>query len=137
MKNNDRVLVLKDKYSTRIFRASTEEELHQSSLKILQSKVDNGYISPPENTFDGYLYSPRMPTFSQEEIAKLPDGEIKDIAIKERRLYDDFRLEREDNERLWNKVQSALQNKNGKDAFRIIMSRRDYEYEGIDFVDLE
>lgn len=139
MNSNDKVLVLKDKYSTRIFRASTEEELNQSSLKILQSKVDSGYIINPEEVDKDMeeLFAPKPPTFTQEQLSKLPDGAVKQAAIKEIQRYNEHLSEQKENERLWNKVSAALQNRDGKAAYRIIMSRNDYEYEGLSFIELE
>lgn len=137
-KTTPTILLLKEKYGTQAFRASNDEEIEQSSLKILQDKIENGHINNPDADPEmEEIYKPATPTFIKEQILKLPDGDVKTAAQKEFDRYQTYLDNKEYERNLWNKTQVALSTQDGKLAWNIINSRKSYEYEMFELVELQ
>lgn len=126
------VLVVKEKHCTRYMKAGTVEELYVSALKLVNERIDPDYQ---------WYYKPDKPdtenVLSEEQIKALPEGRVKDLAVKEfKNVKYDF-AQYEDDLAFWNAVQECIKKSDGKLAYALLMNHRDYEYESIEFVNLE
>lgn len=127
-----RILILHEKHGTYYWPAETDTELYHSALKILTGRfMQNAYYYEPDK--------PRNNSeLSLEEINKLPnDSKIKDFAIKNYisyiknlKCYDSDLL-------IWEDINKAVKEKDGKLAWQCLRDRSDCEYERVKLAKLE
>lgn len=125
------VLVAEEKHCTRYLRAGNLQELEASALKLLKERFDEGY----------WYYEPKKeptaPAISKEAAEKLPEGNVKKLALQEIRQYERALAENADARDFWTQLKKALDEKDGKLAYKLLHARRDYEYENVEFETLE
>jgi hypothetical protein len=117
------VIVCREKHGTPIYDATSEEKLLKSCLSILKHRNDSGWYFKPDK--------PRPPKdlLSDEEIAKLPEV-YRTAQIKMKNVYSSDLLYYERDLKIYEGIEAALKEKDGKKALAVLLNRSDYEYEG-------
>lgn len=132
-----RILVAKEKHDTRYFDARSEHALGESALKLLKERIDPqyGYITDPGPVED---WTKGEETFTDEEIAALPES-LRKTAIDKRRRYKAEVRTWEEFKQDWLDAKKAVRTKDGALALDVIKRRSDrgHEYETIRFDYLE
>ena len=123
-----KIAVFTEKHGNRYMKASTDEELQESCLKVLRERMADGYwyYDPDE---------PTKPVCSREDAEKLPDP-FRETALEAWKIYDrKFRQYKKDEE--WLKAaRDEIENSKGW-AAKLLGRRRDCEYEGFEIVKVE
>ena len=120
-----RILVLEEKHGTAYLDASTEAKLYEAALSVVKSRLH------PEWGFYCEEDPPEPVGVTQEDIDKLPDGTGKNALVKQLATY---KRELEEYERInenYANAKKAVETKDGKLAWRILLHRSDWEYEGV------
>jgi len=140
---SSKIIVCKEKHSTRYWDASTQEALHASSLAILKYRFENGVYYEPEY----YGSAPGQLTYELElELAIVDD--LPDCATKTAALEHIQKQMKDDDERYyrfmqsgveWRAIKRAIETNDGALACRILQLRddRECEYEGFEVEELE
>lgn len=125
------ILIAKEKHGTRYFDASTPELLAESAFKLLKERWDDGYWyfldDPPED----------KDILSEEQIAALPTESLRNQESQKRKNFlrelDNWQNSVEEYKVIENCIQNRLKDK----AWKILRSRRNYEYENVELETLE
>jgi len=130
------VIVLKEKHGTRYYWALTREERNASALAILTERWNNGnsdyYYDPFKNKQES-----AKPELTLEQVNALPDGKIKQMALKEHNTSDRRRRQQLEAEELYLEIKRAVEEEDGQLAWSALSWRGDYEYEGFYIEHLE
>lgn len=110
-----------EKHDSTRFVILNDEELDAVCLYMLQERLRQGYWyhKPKE---------PEQPTYTKEEAENLK-GPAREAALQELKTYTSAKRRHEDNGDEWDQIQKTVKNKDGKEAFNILRSRSDHEYE--------
>ena len=137
------VMILHEKYSTRVFEAGNDAALFKSCLKILKERMapDYGYIYDPveeqKSCEESGLYGAPKPEITRAEAAQLKDRSIREMALEKWNEYDREQAQFRASCDQYNRAKEAIANQDGAMAYKILCERSDYEYEGFDLVELE
>jgi len=123
-----RVIIVSEKHGDRYLKASTPEEIQASAYKILCERwEDDWYLKP-----DGPEYYDVLPP---EECAQLPAiyrvKEEEKMALNGKRKKNYMKEMKE-----WEAIKSEVESPAGR-AFALLRRRGEYEYEGVEIVDVE
>ena len=135
IKTGPRVLIQSWKHGKNYYDA-TGRNLGPAALEALQFSVEAGYIWSVEDT-KKYIKEPAPPDLSREQIAALPDGEIKQFAEKQVQRYERDIEDRREAILQAEQTERALANRDGRLAWKILQERSDYEYEHVFLEQLE
>lgn len=127
------LMIVKEKYATLYYLINSPEELHAVSLKILTRRNDEGYWYPDKS--HEYADEERELRSAMANLAAGGHGEgftaydtlklrLASAAMAHR---DEERLNRQRDE-----IDAAIATGDGRAAYRVLMDRRDYEYEGFE-----
>ena len=123
-----RILDVRSKHGTSYYDASTDNKLYKLALQILRSRHGKGLYSAGT--------PPKEPPATREMVQNWPQGAMRTAAEEAWKQYDraqsDYKW-RQDFER---EVDEALRNKAGKDAWNLLVSREDHEYEELALIDV-
>jgi hypothetical protein len=125
-----KVLIWKSKHGDLYYDASTSEALRASALEILKMNFEVGWY--PSYTHPDDSEWVKKPELSQEQIDDLPDGEIKEAAIKQAKDYHRSLAEFMENEKFLTQVRKSLEENDGDLALSLLKRRNGYEYECFD-----
>lgn len=123
-----RMLVVKDKYSATYYHVPTIEKLKQACLYILEERQKEGCYPEAEDS------QPTPPELTEEQIAALPEGEIKKLAQEQHARYHDSLRYHEEAQIETKAIKNALATKDGLLAFSVLLERASYEYEGFEIL---
>lgn len=124
------VLVCEEKHGTRYLKAGTKEELLASCLKMLIERYNERWYYKPEAPS-------KKPSVPLEQAQALPDGALKNMALREHDDYKRAQMYYEDDVAQFAVLEEAIKTKNGYLAYQALHHRRDYEYEGFEVHSLE
>ncbi len=107
-----------------VLDASTPELEQKAFLKLFN------YLDENWEVYAGLkeLKEPKKPSLTQEQIASLPEGELKRVALAEHERYPDVYREYKKEERQ-KSLYALAKSGDAVAAKRLLESRRDYEYE--------
>jgi hypothetical protein len=118
------VLVCHQKHGDIYYNAPDDAALCKAALSILKERLEDGYwYNDPADEL------PANPNMTDEQIDALPAGRIRDTARQEMTNYHVAVQEQGDAISMWKDIHRAIEENNGKLAWRILRDRRDYEYE--------
>lgn len=125
------VMVATEKHSTRYMNALTKEALFASALKLLKERYKAGYwyFEPDEVT--------EKPAVPMEQAKALPEGALKNMALKEHEVHKRALQQYEYDKQLFQNIKDAVKANDGESALEILLSRGDYEYERVTLENLE
>lgn len=124
-----KLIVLKDKHENGYYLVTDVESVWRWALHVLQMRVNDHYIREPEE--------PRpVEEVPDDVIDKLPEA-MKKKALSDKQANKSLMKRHQRYVEIWNDVQTALAEKNGALAFKVLDDRRDHEYEGFSFERLE
>jgi hypothetical protein len=116
-----------EKHDTCAYNALTREDCYASALEILEQRfADSYYYKPSPDS-----YGCTEPELSKEEIAKLPDGSIKQAALQQWKRVERNKSAYEYDLVGYQEIECAIENQDGRLALSILIDRSDYEYERI------
>lgn len=120
------VLVCHEKHGQLYYHAPNDAALCRAALSILRMRLEAGhwYNDPTDEL-------PPNPNMTDEQIAALPAGPIRDTAIREVARYRSAVREQGDAIEMFADIKKAIEENNGKLAWRILRDRSDYEYERV------
>ena len=119
------LLILKEKHDVVFFLVSDEEELFRIALRVLTTRHQSGYWYGPDTNPEPKI---EMPI---EAIEALPEGETREmVEAVHRSQRRALGLWKKTNAE-WERIVDVVQRKDGADAWRVLESRSDYEYEGV------
>jgi hypothetical protein len=130
---------VKDKYSEYFYIVNKPQDAYDVSLRILTERLNEGYwYHEPTvpDTFEEYFLN--LFGITVEEAAVLSKlklsfqayGSASGLLARYRRIYkDDLNSKAE-----FQIIKKAVLEKNGKLAYRILLSRSDYEYERFEII---
>ena len=127
-----RVMILTEHHGKVYLDASTEERLHRAALSVIRGRfgVQSDYYGLGEEE----LREPKKP-FTEEQFANVPDS-LRQEADKQMATYrDEMRLYQARNNEA-NLILKALQEKDGKLAWKILKSRSHYMDESVEIVEV-
>ena len=121
-----KIMCFQEKHGNRYFICNSLEDVFQVSLKVLTSRLADGYwYDEPEG-------EPTHPPYMLEQAEALL-GSARDAALKELKGYQQACKEWLEESLEWHNIQEAVSNKDGKLALCCLYQRKDYEYEGYEF----
>jgi hypothetical protein len=128
------VLVFKDKHSNDYYLLKDVEALGRACLDVLKARLDPeyGYIRNPGPEKDIYGLQEELPKDAAEA---LPEP-YRTQALKAIKYNAKKRAEWAEDLERYCMAKKALKEKDGMTAFMILHERRNYEYEGYEFVGL-
>jgi hypothetical protein len=128
------LVVFREKHGERFFHVKSEEEFGKACLKVLRERFTGGWYGSREEV---EREKPKPPEIADEEaIAKLP-GQLREFAAGKMKSYKKSLFEWERNSMMLGMAAAAAKDGDQKMAAKVIEWRRDYEYEGYDFLKLE
>ena len=129
--NKRYVLFAREKSGERFLDATTEEAFHRSAVKLLRGRLEEG----------GYEYLKsdglKKPDLTKEQVAELPEGEVKKTAQRQRKDYCQALRENSENDRLHEEIVEAVEKKDGSDAWDALKRCSDGEYDWVELEELE
>ena len=135
IKTGPRVLIQSWKHGRNYYDA-TGNNLRLVALDALKFNVEAGYTWSAEDT-KKYIKEPTPPDLTYEQIAALPEGEVKQTAETQARRYERKNRERKDAILQAELVEHALKKRDGYLAWEILQERSGYEHEYVSLEDLE
>lgn len=128
------ILIAHEKHGRRYFDASTPELLAENSLKLLKERWEEDWYwleSPPEG----------KDILSEDQIAALPTEKLRDLANQERNEYLEevrlWKIEEEEYNSIKHCAEGGAENNFKNRAWKLLYSRRRYEYEKVELETLE
>ena len=130
------ILVFREKHGNRYFHVPTENHLYAACLSVLKDRFeDDWYYDPYREKRDSW--DPEPPQMTTEEIENLPEGSIRVAARQQHSKYAEWARERDDGHKEYVRIKEAVENRDGMEAYAILRSRSDGEYEGFTIERLE
>ena len=130
------IIVLREKHGTSYYWALTREERNASALEILTSRWNNGNSHYYYDPFKHKNNAPK-PELTLEQANALPEGKIKQMALKEHNLSKHRSRQQLEAEEQYLEIKQAVEDKDGQLAWSALSWRGDYEYEGFTVEHLE
>ena len=125
------VLVCDEKHGNRYLPAKDDAEMFRSALKVLGERLKDGYwYTKPDGK------APEKPDVDESEIGNLPVS----LQATDRQLWKRYEAAidaRKEELAEYAAIERAVSERDGELAWRILRSRRDYQYEGVMIVELE
>lgn len=122
-----KILVFTEKHGNRYMKASTQEELQESCLKVLRDRMDDGWYYEPEE--------PYQPTVSKEDAEKLPDP-FRGMALENLVKYAKDRKFYEREKKWFETAKAEVKDPKGL-AAKLLGWRAQAKYEGFEIVEVE
>lgn len=119
----NKILIFKEKHSNRYFDASTVEAHSAACLKILKERLEEGYWYDPGDPPD------KEDILSEEQISSLPTEILKRAESERRKRYLRELANYEEEVKFVEDAKDAIANNKGRLAYKLLMWRRDGEYE--------
>ncbi len=116
------ILAFREKHGTRYFWALTQEQLYKHCLTILTNRFEQGWYYCPTD-------KETQPEISLEQIEQLPEGTIKNAALKQYKNWERTRQANKDAREDYELIKYAIEAQNGQQAFWSLDTRSDHEYE--------
>lgn len=113
----------KEKHGTFYFVVLTSEELDAVCLYMLGMRNNQGWYRQPEP-----IAKENIPSYSLAE-AELLKSPAKEAALQQIKYYQRRLDDNSQDQESWERIQTALQTKNGQLAYDVLAERSDYEYE--------
>lgn len=123
-----RLIVLKDKHEDSYFLVADVEAVWRWALQVLQMRIDQGYITEPEDPKP-------VDEVPDDVIDKLPEA-MKKKALSDKQSNKALMKRHAKYVEIWSDIQKALSEKNGALAFKILDDRKNAEYEWFSFEDV-
>lgn len=117
-----RLLVLKEKYGTRMFDVSTDQRLCQVALYVLTTRFKDGYW------YDDPGDPPAPLDFEEKDIEGMP-ASLRADAKKQVEQHKRNLAEHREQKADYEEIKRAVEEKNGPLAWQILHARSRYEYE--------
>jgi hypothetical protein len=121
------IILFKEKHGELCFDASTDELTFAACLNVVKRRLKDGWYQVPNK--------PKKPHFDEKEIAAMP-WEERAVLTGLFQMYKSslewFNLSKQDRET----AIRASENNDGKLAWKLIDSRRGYEYEGFEMIEV-
>lgn len=123
VKDTPHVLIIRDKYSTQYLVAGNMRELEASTLSVLKARFEAGYYGDSEG--------PGKPEMTKEQVDALPEGEVKNFALKQLCNYNNRLAEYEEGKAFVQEAGQVIEDRSGYRAYLLLFQRNYFEYEGI------
>ena len=122
------VIVCREKHSTDLYWALTEEQLYKQALAIVISRYEAGWYYKPSK--------PSSPDLGMTaaEINALPEGSVKQEARKAYRRYERSLALYEQDVLDYNNLLALIEEQDGYEAWLFLRSRSSCEYEEVELV---
>lgn len=120
------LLVFKEKHGDRYYHVVDDKMLLAVALKILTERFEEGYwYGEPSDLPD----PPKAPDFTKEQVEAMPES-LRPAAYK--KLHDYAVAMRQYNEEVddYRRIEKAVREKDGREAWQALNDRSDAEYEG-------
>lgn len=132
--NYDSLIIrLEGKHGKQYYLCKDMDSFFENCLFIVWQRYQSGY----------YFYEPEIPEeekqlFTDEEISKLPEGEVKNVILRENSKNKQNLNQYKEDVNLHNKLMYCLDNRDGRIAYWMLEYRSDWEYEkfGIEIADI-
>ena len=121
-----RVLVLEGHYQDSFYDVSTSELLYAAALTILKNSMATGVYLEPDS-------SAKEPELTRKQIEELPESSIKNAALAQWNTYEKMMARYEEDMRMFNMIQTAIKDEDGKLAWRVMNMRSDAGFEDESF----
>lgn len=125
------LLVFKDKHNSDYYLLEDQEALGRACLEVLKARLDPQY---------GYIHDPSkekiyglVEELTQEAAEALPEP-YRTQALQARKNNERLRRDRDEEVEEYCTAKKALKEKDGMGAYLVLDRRKDYEYEGFEFV---
>lgn len=128
-----KILILEEHHGNRYFDVSTNEQLKKVCLFIVKDR----YTRPEYQEWMDDNPEPVKPALSLEESQALPNGKVKDMALKEWEDYHRSLKRYTQHKRNVARIREAIQNEDDKLAYHILDYYRGWEDEGFEIVEIE
>ena len=123
-----KIIIFKEKHGDKIYFISTKEDLYNVSLYVLKERLENGYISDwgecPLDNID----------FNLDDIDALPKS-LQDEAMKKLKYHNEKINSYEHNNKIYDLTLKAINENDGKLAYKVLNYRIDYNYEEFEIVE--
>jgi hypothetical protein len=123
-----RIIVLKEHHDTVYLDASTPEQMDRACLSVLRARTE----TPEYQEWAAEIQEPNEPALSFEASQALPPGKVREVALAE---WGEYHKKVECYQRLKRDVErtkKALDENNGKLAYKILYEHRHHEDEGFE-----
>ena len=120
------LLVLHEKHGDLYFHVPDEEALFKVALDIVAKRLRAGhwYLDPKD-------YEPKPPSVTKEQAEALPEGPVRKAALDElsshARQVSEYRWIKEG----WDTIHKAVEEKDGRLAWRVLRDHSDGEYQRV------
>lgn len=117
------LLVFKEKHGERYFHVADDDAVYRVALHVLIGRQKEGYW------YGAPTRVPKPPDVTAEGVEQLPEslrGPARRMLLTYKKELAEFTARTEE----YARIQGAITDRNGKDAWDILMARGDYEYEG-------
>lgn len=123
-----KIIVFKDKYCTRYFKADTKEQLNHAALTIMKERLEQKWYSRPRE--------PQYLTEVSEEIYQQLPAALKETEDRNRKRNREEKKYYESQILFFQLLDAEIEKPSGN-AFQILRLRRDHQYEGFEIQELE
>lgn len=124
------IIIFREKHGNRYFDSSTNELRNAACLVVLQERFFDFWYEPNDEPSSGNI-------LSEEQIAQLPTELLRNQeAIVRRDYLGDLRRQKEEI-KFYERAKLAIETKDGKAAYQLLLERVDAEYEDFDVKKLE
>lgn len=125
-----RIIMFEEKHSNRHFVYSTREEFYAIMLYVLTERFESGdWYWEPE--------APDAMEMALDEIEKIKNVATKEFALEKYHDYQRELKEFEKENRLYKNIEKAVNEKDGKLAYIVMVDRRKHEYENFETIEPE
>jgi hypothetical protein len=121
------IAIFKEKHGTHQYVILNEAEVDRVCLFVLKIRLrDKWYYEPKAPELKATAY-----TRAEAEALKSP---AKEVSLQEIKQNERKQNAYQESKELWDRIQKAIQDNDGKEAFNILMERSDHEYESFELV---
>lgn len=131
-----RLLVVHDNDFTGYYEAATDEQLQESALEILERRLEWDYYNPPADQVPYMTEDERAAwELTEVEINNMPPPYARRV-LQQRANIERRYKEMEEDRAFYARAQTALENRDGAAALKILWERSDkgYQYETMELV---
>ena len=121
------VLIVSEKHERYYFHIPDDDALFRVALDILKERFESGewYEMEPE---------PKHPGFEKADIVKIPHGLKQDAEMRLLEFNEEKKEWKKSKEEI-DKIEQTIKEHNGQLAWRLLLNRKEYEYERVELVE--